>query len=257
MRLVGEYLRKITALAAQSSWKALNGVEGAGLGGVAAIILGVLAPAQGNSLRATIENWLINFVICTLIAWAGLFVVRLILVAPFQLWVGEQKRLNVLAADTITLGQDKKIEHDKTLATKFRTIFPEPSKQKITSDLLNQHAYWDIQSNQLADAIVYLDSAEAHFLLEELQLHAKAFVQATASLLEFLGYKFFVHPRDQRKPPIYFAMQPSLNVDREGDGSLEQMQKYDKLTEDLEGLVAAMSNTYDALIRAFHEKLFV
>ena len=49
------------------------------------------------------------------------------------------------------------IEHDKRAAEMARTIFSEKTKQKLVRDLLNQHAYWDTESNALADVMVFLD----------------------------------------------------------------------------------------------------
>ena len=54
-----------------------------------------------------------------------------------------------------------------------------------------------------------------------------------------------------------FAMQPNLNMDREGSGSPEQIRKYDQLAEQMDSRVTAMSDTYDELIRAFHTQLFI
>jgi hypothetical protein len=147
------------------------------------------------------------------------------------------------------------IEHDRQLAARVRETFPERQKQKLTSDLLNAHAYWDTQSNCLSDAIHYLDSAEAHFLDEVLRQRAREFAEAGAELSKFMGYKFFVYPKESRDRPLMFAMQPNLNVDREGNGSVVQQDKYDVLTDELDSHVNKMSATYDELIRAFHKQL--
>jgi hypothetical protein len=161
------------------------------------------------------------------------------------------RRLEKQAA-TETPRQRQIIEHDKTLAAQIRELFPEGSKIKLASDLLNQHAYWDTQFKQLSEALIFLDSAEAHFLVEELQSRVKEFIAAGSELLHFLAYTFFYYPRDQRESPIYFAMQPNLNVDREGSGTAEQDRKYDALTSRLESHVAKFAQTYEELIRAFH-----
>jgi hypothetical protein len=83
----------------------------------------------------------------------------------------------------------------------------------------------------------------------------KDFTEASAKLLHFMAYKFFVFPSEQRESPLRFAMQPNWNVDREGNWSAEQEEKYTALTEELETHVEQMSETYDELIKAFHTQL--
>jgi hypothetical protein len=204
-------------------------------------------------------NWLLSFVLYAIIAWIALFVFNLAFVAPFQLWKAERTQNVVQAAKASDRSgcEQQIIEHDKKLASQVRSIFPEIQKQKLTSDLLAQHAYWSTQGNSLAEVIRFLDSAEAHFLNMELQKHAKHFVDMSAELLRFMAYKFFVYPKEQIKEPLMFAMQPGLNVDREGDGSLEQDTKYTELESKLDGHVQKMSDSYDELIRAFHVHLLV
>ena len=137
----------------------------------------------------------------------------------------------------------------------MREIFPEASEVKLVSDLLNQHAYWDIQGDKLSDALHFLDSVESHFLIEDLRNLANEFVKSGAELLDFMGLKFFVYPRGRTERPLYFAMQPSWNLDREGNGSDEQVRKYDSLTRELESHVGKFSRAYEELIRAFHRAL--
>jgi hypothetical protein len=72
-----------------------------------------------------------------------------------------------------------------------------------------------------------------------------------------MAYKFFIYPKDRNERPLMFAMQPSWNLDREGNGSAEQQEKYDALTAELDAFVEKMSDAYDALIKAFHERLLV
>jgi hypothetical protein len=257
--LLRSYLQGIFVIALRSSWRAANGLGGGALGGVAMIWPGRLEIISVAGLWSQGANWLLSFVLYAIIAWIALFVFNLAFVAPFQLWKVEraQNALQAAKASDRSGREQQIIEHDKKLASQFRSIFPEVQKQKLTADLLAQHAYWSTQGNSLAEVIRFLDSADAHFLNIELQKHVKHFADMSAELLRFMAYKFFVYPKEQTKEPLMFAMQPGLNVDREGDGSLEQDTKYTELESKLDGHVQKMSDSYDELIRAFHVHLLV
>jgi hypothetical protein len=252
--LIRDYIRQIWVIALRTSWTAANGLPGAGLGGVALIWPGVQNFFSTKSHLAIALNWLLSFIIYAIVAWIVLFLFQLVISAPYQLWKRERnERPNDQASDPARdLGV---VEHDRKLAARMREIFPEASEGKLVSDLLGQHAYWDTQGDKLNDAIYFLGSVEAHFLIDELRNLADEFVKSGADLLEFMGLKFFVYPKGRIERPLYFAMQPSWNLDREGNGSDEQVRKYDLLAREVESHVAEFSRSYEDLIRAFHRAL--
>lgn len=233
--MLKEYLRSIFGIASHSSWKAANGIAGAALAGFAMIWPGVVPFVPATRFWAQPTNWFFSFIMYAVIAWIVLLVFQLIFLAPYQLLKRERlNRANAERKTAIEVSHNRQIiEHDAKLASKLRRILPEPRMQKLTSNLLNEHAYRDTENRTLGDAITFLDSAEAHFLIENLQKGVKEFADAGADLLRFMGLKFFVYPSEQREPPLRFAMQPNWNLDREGDGSDEQIRKYDTLTDEL------------------------
>lgn len=255
--MIRPYVRGILSIALQSSWRAANGLWGAAVAGAALIWPGILKFASAKVWWAEAVNWLGSFIVYATIAWAFLFTFQFIFLAPYQLWIREHGRNTQSEAnDRIQVRRRREvIKHDKKLAAQVRKLFPETQKQKLASDLWNQHAYWSTQSNLLSDAVHFLSSAEAYFLEETLRERAKVFTEASANLLHFTAYKFFVFPNEQRVSPLMFAMQPNWNVDREGNGSAEQEEKYSALTGQLEAHVGRMSESYDELIKAFHTQL--
>jgi hypothetical protein len=211
IRKFRSYLHGIFTFARQSSWKAANGLEGAALAGAAMIWLGLLAIIPGVSSWVQAANWFLSFILYAIIAWIVLFTFRFTLVAPFELWKRERienaaKTANV---DAQSQHREQVIEHDKKIAAEVRNIITEVGKRRLVSDLLNQHLYSGRESQMLASAVDFLGTVEAHFLDEELQERAKVLENAGAELLEFMGLKFFVYPREQKEPPLIFAMQPS------------------------------------------------
>jgi hypothetical protein len=252
------YFREVFTSAARSSWKAANGIAGAAIAGFGLIWPGIWKFTSRVDWWADATDWIGSFLIYAGIAWIIIFVVHLVFLAPFQLWRVENDRSVALAENGQPSNDraQKVIEHDRKLAARIREIFPENQKQKLVSDLINEHAYLDVQGNRLGDAVNFLNAAETHFLDDVLENCAKALADAGTELLQFLGLKFFIYPREQRQSPIRYVMQPNWNIDREGSGSEEQMEKYDALTTDLDRKVAEMSARYDQLIKSFHAQLF-
>jgi hypothetical protein len=256
--LLRSYLREVLLIALQSSWRAANGLAGAALGGCATIWLGRLDVVLDKGLLSQIVNWLLSFVLYAAVAWIVIFIFSVVFVAPFRLWKREHlQNLANAKGDDSNIRKTEIVDHDRQLASRMRLLFPENRKQKLVEDLSAQHAYWSTQANSLEEAVHFLASAEACFLTVDLQKLANRFVETSGELLEFVAYKFFVYPKSQIKEPLMFAMQPGLNIDREGDGSLEQQEKYEKLVKELDERVQKMSESYNELIRAFHIHLLV
>lgn len=188
------YLRENLIISARSSWRAANGLSGAAIAGFALIWPGVQNFTSRTDLWANAANWFGSFAIYAAIAWTILFILQFIFVAPFQLWRDERSRNeNSTIEDQTKMDRSREIvEHDKRLAARVRELFPEAQKQKLASDIWNQHAYWNTQGNMLIELTHFLSSAEAYFLDDILQARAKDLAGAGGQLLEFLAYKFFV-----------------------------------------------------------------
>jgi hypothetical protein len=254
-QMLRAYLRGIVVTALQSSWKATNGIAGAAIAGVAMIWPGILIFIPKTFEGAQPTNWLFSFILYAMLAWTILFFIQLIFFAPYQLHKRDQRLKSENSASAEASRHSLIVKHDKKLADELRKIFPEGQKQRLESDLLGEHAYWGTQSNMLIEGVHFLELAETHFLEDEVRKRAEDFVNASAALLNFMAYKFFVYPNDQRESPLRFAMQPSWNIDRDGNGSIEQHRKYEALTKQLEAHVEQMADTYDKLIEAFHTQL--
>jgi TRAP-type C4-dicarboxylate transport system permease small subunit len=93
------YLRECLIRAARSSWKAANGLAGAAIAGVALIWPGIQKFGSRTEWWTDATNWLGSFVIYAGIAWAILFALQFIFVAPFTLWRDERNKNAALTAD--------------------------------------------------------------------------------------------------------------------------------------------------------------
>jgi hypothetical protein len=77
------YLWHLLVLAAQSSWKAVNGLEGAALAGAAALWFGQIELLPRSYASAKVGNWLLTFALYAVLAWIVLFLLRLIFSAAY------------------------------------------------------------------------------------------------------------------------------------------------------------------------------
>jgi hypothetical protein len=150
---------------------------------------------------------------------------------------------------------DRALKHDQEIADRFRHTFPEHSRDSLVRWLLDDHSCFTDQLNGLEESVVFLQSAEAHFLNQSVRELAARLIKPSTEMLGFVSYKFFPFPKDQRGDRLRIVLAPGLNVDREGDGTAEQSRKYNTLAEELEKLVRNWSDAYDALIVGFHQHL--
>lgn len=65
-------------------------------------------------------------------------------------------------------------------------------------------------------------------------------------LMGFLGRNFFYYPEDQTGDSRRYALYPALNVDRDGPGTPETLQRYLEYEEQLYALVDALLEAYVA-----------
>jgi len=89
--MLRDYVKGILGLAFRSSWKAANGLEGAALAGAALIWPGLLPVFIRDESWAPAARWILSFVLYAAAAVIILFVIRLVFIAPFQIWRRDRK----------------------------------------------------------------------------------------------------------------------------------------------------------------------
>jgi hypothetical protein len=90
--MLAKYFWNLVLLAWVSSWRAANGLEGAVLAGILMVWPGVLTFVSGDTRWDKASNWAISFLLYAAIAWSALFILRFLLIAPYQLWKNESKK---------------------------------------------------------------------------------------------------------------------------------------------------------------------
>ena len=128
-----------------------------------------------------------------------------------------------------------------------RLILSDEQIEDYVETLQCDHAYYMDKSSRIDKFARYLASTSNQFLTPSIHEATGRFLVAWREAGSFLSYKFFVFPNRQTEPPFRLCMTPALNMDREGNGSPEQVDKYDGLTSDLEQLTEKLIAEYRAL----------
>lgn len=140
--------------------------------------------------------------------------------------------------------KQQEVFHDKQIFSKANKILTEEQVVDIIETLENDHSYYFNEAARLSRYSRFLAATSNRFLDEPLTKRVRNFVTASDELGTFLSSKFFVFPKGQTGPNTRLCMSPGLNMDRDGDGSREQSQKYEVLTSDLEMLTRNFMQRY-------------
>ena len=145
-------------------------------------------------------------------------------------------------------------EHDLKILKDVFSIMDEKFLEWFEYFLLGDHSYRSKDVNRFSDLDHCLNKASFVPIDEDLQNAFCNLKSRTGRLLVFLGLKFFVYPENQSGENYRFVMQPALNVDRAGTGEFEDVEKYDKLAEELEGIYTGFRDAYRELIEITKNK---
>lgn len=143
--------------------------------------------------------------------------------------------------------KQQEVLHDKEIFSEVNEIMPEEQVVDFINNLINDHSYYSHEAARITLFARFLATTGSQFLTQPLSERARDFIKTSDELSEFLTYKFFVFPEGQIEPNMRHCMVPGLNMDREGDGSPEQSQQYDALTNELEALSSKFMQHYRAL----------
>jgi hypothetical protein len=153
-------------------------------------------------------------------------------------------------------GQAKSEKHDALVYKGLRESLSDQWFGSFLDLLGGDHSYHKSDSALLFQSIRYLGLPSNQFLIADLKTSSEALRDALSKLGSFLVVRFFVYPEGQ--PPggdTRYCMQPRHNVDRDWDGSIEKMQKYEEWTAELDGLINSAWESYRSFTACIHEKL--
>lgn len=167
--------------------------------------------------------------------------------------LGYHFAMNYLEAGEAGKDHRKSIQHDSSLAERFRSSITELQLERLLQRLDADHAHFRSERTAWDSSADLLGSAEMHFLDPNIREYAATYCATHKRLSIFLGRHFFVYP-DRDMNDQQYALCPEWNWDR-GAPSPQQEAQYRELESEMHDLVHAMRNAYRNLIKGFHEKL--
>ena len=137
------------------------------------------------------------------------------------------------------------IIHDREIFNRANQILPESHLITFLDILQTDDLYTQKGAEPVRNFCLYFTEIGNYYLLPQLESPIKELINSLEKLLDFLALNFFVHPRHRlTEDNCSFALYPDLNVDRGGNGSIEQMIKYDKFRDKLDELCRDARKNY-------------
>ena len=139
-----------------------------------------------------------------------------------------------------------KTEHDKDIFKKADAILPERKMINTFDFLQADHSFSCGDVIPFDDTILFYEEQQHRYFNKLLNDVTNDYLTSIKNLTNFMSSKFFVYPRGQTGGNLRMCMHPNFNIDREGSGDPSEMEKYDKLTEELDKRVLDARNKYTA-----------
>lgn len=153
--------------------------------------------------------------------------------------------------------KEREQQHDVAIFRKANEILSEEQLGQFIYALEADHSYYMDASGRIDNFARFLGTTNNHFLTPQLVSVTNDLLLAWRELGQFISYKFLIFPKNQTESPFRLCMMPALNMDREGDGSSEQVTKYDKLTAELEELTGRLDTCYRTFRTAIKNELVI
>lgn len=153
--------------------------------------------------------------------------------------------------------QELERQHDRAIFERVSQILNDQQIENFVQSLLDDHSYYMDESGRVDSFARFLATTSNHFLRPPVADAVRRFLLAWMELAQFISYKFFVFPNNQKEPPFRLCMAPELNMDREGSGAPEQVATYDELTKELEILSERTIDEYRTFRTAIKNELVI
>ena len=151
---------------------------------------------------------------------------------------------DLLKGNEIRARREQEREHDKEVFREARLILSDEHIESFVETLQCDHSYYMNESSRIASFARYLATTSNRFLTPSISGATERLLVAWSAVDHFISYKFFIFPNNQIEPPFRLCMTPDLNMDRDGNGAPAQVEKYDKLSNELEELTENLVTEY-------------
>ena len=147
--------------------------------------------------------------------------------------LNRQKILNLLS-------RKEHSEHDYKIFRQSDSILSEQEVYDALDTLEAEHASNNEDFDRMLKFEHFYDLEANKYLNATLQEATKNLCEALAELTHFIAYNFFPYPPGAKRTCLY----PELNLDRAGNGSPEQMKKYEDYRVELYKFTKKVQSCY-------------
>ena len=154
---------------------------------------------------------------------------------------------DLLKRNEIRARKEKERNHDIAIFLEARLFLNDQQIEDFVYTLQYDHSYYMDKRGQVEGFAFFLASTSNRFMTLSVAKAVERFIAAWSKAENFLSYKFDVFPNNQAEPPFRLCMTPGLNMNREGDGSTEQVERYNELTSELKHISDALIVEYRTL----------
>lgn len=151
-----------------------------------------------------------------------------------------------LKNNEIRVRKEQERNHDLEIFRGARLILSDQQIEDFVHTLQCDHSYYMDKFDRIENFARFLALTSNRFLTPSVATATERFLAAWSEVGSFLSH-FIVFPNNQTEPPFRLCMTPGLNMDREGDGSTEQVDKYDGLASELERVLDTLIVEYRTL----------
>lgn len=137
---------------------------------------------------------------------------------------------------------DKKLQHDRDLFIQSRKRINEEELFVFLNRLQTDDSYVNDLYDKVMNLIYFFNKEKNTYLNKEINQECDQFTSLLVELINYLNFNFFDYPRDHDSNQ--YCLYPDLNIDRDGNGSDQQISKYRKYQDELYGLVNKVRNQY-------------
>lgn len=150
---------------------------------------------------------------------------------------------------SVTIGsgtseEGDQVGHDRRVFREGHAIVDHAFLDPVLKNIGADHSHYMSETMRLESFVRFLRSPDSRFISTTIRQEAEALGSVIGELLAFLATHFFVYPQNQARDDTRFCMYPSLNIDRDGDGTNDQDEKYELFTTQLIAKLDAVEHAY-------------
>ena len=152
---------------------------------------------------------------------------------------------------------EKSVHHDDGIFKRSNRLITERALQDMIWRLQSDNSYDEKSSKRVQRFRFFFGETGNQYIDPKLKSATDSLLDTLTNLQLFMGKHFFYYPNHQPRENPQYCLYPRLNIDRDGDGDFESMNKYDIYSRQLFELAETASCSYAEYRREIKLRLFI